>query len=161
MAHSKRMPKRRPHRGSCLPYLSLLAWVCIFVAGSATIVPSSTSTGIGATLQLCERPRQHNCVLDGDTIRFDGSTIRIEDIDAPETVEPKCASEMGLGRRATHRLLELVNAGPFEVVYGGGRDTDVYGRKLRRIERHGRSLGDALVAEGLARPWDGAKHSWC
>lgn len=159
-----RMPRRRPHRGSRggrLPYLSLLAWIAIFAAGYATIAPSSTSTGIGADLQLCERPRQQNCVIDGDTMRYGGSTIRIEDIDAPETFKPKCAAEMKLGRRATHRLLDLVNAGPFEVVYSGGRDTDVYGRKLRRIERRGRSLGDALVAEGLARPWDGAKRSWC
>ena len=95
------------------------------------------------------------------TIRFGGSTIRIEDIDAPETGEPKCASEGRLGRRATLRLLELVNVGPFEVVYTGGRDADSYGRKLRRIERDGRSLGDTLVAEGLARPWNGARQSWC
>jgi micrococcal nuclease len=47
------------------------------------------------------------------------------------------------------------------VVRSGLRDEDRYGRKLRTIERDGRSLGDVLVAEGLARPWDGARRSWC
>lgn len=144
-----------------MPYLTLLAWVFIFALGYATLSPSSVSIGSGDKLQLCVRAQQHNCVVDGDTIRYGESTIRIEDIDAPETGEPKCAAERGLGRRATHRLRELVNAGPFEVVYTGGRDEDVYGRKLRRLERDGRSLGDTLIAEGLARRWDGAKRSWC
>jgi endonuclease YncB( thermonuclease family) len=153
--------RRRRRRSVRLPYLTLLAWMCIFAAGYATMAPGSTGSGAHAKLALCERPRQHDCVVDGDTIRFGGSTIRIEDIDAPETGEPKCASEGRLGRRATLRLLELVNVGPFEVVYTGGRDTDVYGRTLRRIERDGRSLGDTLVAEGLARPWNGARRSWC
>jgi endonuclease YncB( thermonuclease family) len=37
----------------------------------------------------------------------------------------------------------------------------MYGRKLRVISRNGRSVADALVAEGLARRWDGARRSWC
>ena len=34
-----------------------------------------------------------------------------------------------------------------------GRDEDRYGRKLRVVVRNGRSLGDQLVSEGLARTW--------
>jgi endonuclease YncB( thermonuclease family) len=55
------------------------------------------------------------------------------------------------GRAATLRLIQLLNAGPFKVAHGGGRDEDRYGRKLRVLERHGRSLGAILVEEGLAR----------
>jgi micrococcal nuclease len=87
--------------------------------------------------------------------------IRLEDIDAPEIFDYKCGSELALGRHATERLLELINAGPFEVVNRSGRDEDRYGRKLRTVERGGRSLGDVLVAEGLARRWDGRRRSWC
>jgi hypothetical protein len=29
------------------------------------------------------------------------------------------------------------------------------------VRRDGRSLGERLVAEGLARRWDGARRSWC
>jgi micrococcal nuclease len=104
---------------------------------------------------LCIAATQQNCVIDGDTIRYGGTKIRLEDIDTPETHEPGCASEAALGRRATRRLLELVNAGPFQLVRTGGRDEDRYGRKLRTITRGGRSMGDVLIAEGLARPWDG------
>ena len=78
----------------------------------------------------------------------------------PEVFSPRCASEAKLGRRAAERLLDLMNAGPFQLV-GGDRDQDRYGRKLRMIARAGRSLGDTLVAEGLARRWDGARRSWC
>jgi endonuclease YncB( thermonuclease family) len=109
---------------------------------------------------LCMQASQQNCVVDGDTIRYGGTKIRLEEIDAPEVFSPQCPSEAALGRRATRRLLELMNAGAFDVV-SGGRDTDRYGRKLRTIERAGRSVGDTLVAEGLARRWDGARRSWC
>ncbi len=114
-----------------------------------------------APFRLCAGRSQLNCVVDGDTIWHGGVKIRIADIDTPEVFSPKCASEAALGRQATERLLELINAGPFEVVPSGSRDADRYGRKLRILERHGHSLGDTLVAEGLARRWDGARRSWC
>ena len=41
------------------------------------------------------------------------------------------------------------------------RDTDRYGRKLRVVERDGVSLGETLVAEGLARRWEGRRRPWC
>jgi endonuclease YncB( thermonuclease family) len=112
------------------------------------------------TFTLCGRAAQQNCVIDGDTIRYRGIKIRLEDIDAPEAFSPKCVAESIRARQATQRLLELMNAGPFQLA-GGGRDEDRYGRKLRVIERDGRSVGDTLVAEGLARRWDGARRSWC
>jgi len=101
-----------------------------------------------------------NCVVDGDTIWLDGEKIRIADIDAPETHPPRCDREADLGRRATERLHELVNAGPFSVAVMG-RDTDRYGRKLRVLTRDGKSLGAALVSEGLARTWAGRREPWC
>ena len=109
---------------------------------------------------LCVRASQENCVIDGDTIRYGGIKIRLEDIDAPEVFSPKCASEARLGQRAAERLLHLMNSGPFQLV-SGERDEDRYGRKLRTIERGGRSLGEVLVAEGLARRWEGGRRSWC
>jgi hypothetical protein len=39
-------------------------------------------------------------------------------------------------------LMELLTAGPFELVADGDRDTDSFGRQLRHINRNGRSLGD-------------------
>jgi endonuclease YncB( thermonuclease family) len=74
------------------------------------------------TFTLCAKVMKLNCVIDGDTIRYGGEKIRLMDIDAPEVHEPKCASEKALGDRATLRLLELMNAGPFTVVRVGHRD---------------------------------------
>lgn len=127
-------------------------------AGSNVVVlrPQPAAGGF----RLCAERRQANCVIDGDTIRYGGVKIRIADIDTPEVFSPHCASEAALGERATERLLALLNAGPIELV-PIDRDTDRYGRKLRVIERHGRSLGETLVAEGLARRWDGSRRSWC
>jgi micrococcal nuclease len=127
------------------------------------ILPASRpfSGSGGGQFTLCSRGNQAQCVVDGDTIHFAGLKIRLEDIDAPETYQHKCESELALGKRATNRLLELINSGPFELSNRGSRDEDRYGRKLRTIERDGRSLGEMLVAEGLARRWDGARRSWC
>lgn len=111
--------------------------------------------------KICATSIRRNCVVDGDTIWFAGEKIRIEDIDTPEISRPKCDYEKALGQRAKRRLLELLNAGAFQVVHNGGRDKDRYGRLLRVIERDGQSLGDILIAEGLARRWDGARHPWC
>ena len=83
------------------------------------------------------------------------------DYDAPEIGEPKCASELALGKKATQRLREILNSGAVEVTPHGDRDVDQYGRKLRRITVNGRSVGDILVDEGLAHPWEGHRHFWC
>ncbi len=101
-----------------------------------------------------------DCVVDGDTFRLRGRTYRIADIDTPETHEPRCAAEAALGARATRRLQALMNAGDF-TLEPIERERDRYGRTLRVVTRAGRSVGGMLVAEGLARRWDGARRPWC
>jgi endonuclease YncB( thermonuclease family) len=146
--------------------LAALAGVAAALWFAAELHPSITNPTAAlaadgnGTFTLCVLAAQENCVIDGDTIRYGGIKIRLEDIDAPEVFSPRCASEAKLGRRATERLLHLMNAGPFQLV-SGERDEDRYGRKLRTITRDGRSVGDTLVAEGLARRWDGGRRSWC
>jgi endonuclease YncB( thermonuclease family) len=99
-------------------------------------------------------------VIDGDTFYLQKQSIRIADIDAPETHPPRCAREAALGEAATRRLGALLNAGPFEM-QAGARDEDRYGRKLRTLLRDGQSLGGILVTEGLARRWTGSRQPWC
>ena len=99
-------------------------------------------------------------IIDGDTFDHGGVRIRIADIDTPE-VRGRCPYETELAARATRRLSALLAAGPFELEPIAGRDTDRYGRKLRIVTRGGRSLGDMLVAEGLARTWSGRREPWC
>ena len=121
---------------------------------------ASAANAVVVTLPMCRSGRGSDCVIDGDTFRLDGQSIRIADIDTPETRDYGCAAEKALGDRATARMRQLLNAGPFEVE-PYERDQDQYGRKLRVVTRDGQSLGQILVAEGLARTWDGARHSWC
>ena len=66
-----------------------------------------------------------------------------------------------MGAAATDRLRGLLSAGAFEIRQAGLRDEDRYGRKLRTVHRDGRSLGDVLVAEGLARERGGRREPWC
>ncbi|MBA3677404.1 MAG: thermonuclease family protein [Sphingosinicella sp.] len=99
-------------------------------------------------------------ITDGDTFRYHGQKIRIADIDTPE-VDGRCEYESTLAAKATDRMETLLHAGPFEMLPNSGRDEDVYGRKLRIVTRGGQSLGDQLVAEGLARTWSGRREPWC
>ena len=99
-------------------------------------------------------------MVDGDTIWYRGAKIRLADINAPEVSQPGCASEAVLGERATQRLTELLNAGPF-LLQREGRDLDRYGRMLRVITRHGTSLGGTLEDKGLAEHWQGRRGDWC
>lgn len=101
------------------------------------------------------------CVVDGDTIWLEGAKIRIADIDTPEISSPKCDAEYDRGIRARDRLVVLLNEGEFELRSIANRDEDQYGRKLRVIMRSGRSLGDQLVSENLARTWTGGREPWC
>lgn len=100
-------------------------------------------------------------VIDGDTFDYGGMRVRIADIDTPE-LRGRCEHEIDLARRATRRMAALLAEGPFDLEpLPNGRDTDRYGRQLRIVTRHGRSLGDQLVAEGLARTWSGRREPWC
>jgi endonuclease YncB( thermonuclease family) len=116
--------------------------------------------GIGA-LPSEGRGQRAVRVIDGDTFDYRGMRVRVADIDTPE-VAGQCAAETALAARATRRMRALLTAGPFELDrLPTGRDEDRYGRKLRIVTRGGRSLGDQLVAEGLARTWTGRREPWC
>lgn len=127
-------------------------------------VPAGTSSRNAAqaatNFHICHTGGGKNCVVDGDTAWINGVKVRIADIDTPETHPPRCTREAELGNRATRRLAELLSQGSFELV-PIERDQDQYGRKLRVIVRGGRSIGDQLVEEGLARTWEGRRRPWC
>jgi endonuclease YncB( thermonuclease family) len=131
-------------------------------ASNASLQRTSAATqSVHYQFSHCEGPVRVTCVVDGDTLWLQGTKIRVADIDTPEVSEPKCASEKTLGDRATERFIQLLNAGPFDIVGVAEGDEDKYGRKLRVLVRHGHSIGDQLVAEGLARTWTGRREPWC
>lgn len=109
---------------------------------------------------ICGGGLRVTCVVDGDTFWLNRQKIRIADIDTPELSPPRCEAERIRGEAAKRRLAELLNAGAFSLI-AGDRDEDRYGRKLRTVTRAGASIGNMLIAEGLARRWDGGRHPWC
>jgi micrococcal nuclease len=115
-------------------------------------------------------------VVDGDTLHDNGTNTdyRLYGIDAPETSAPKCDAERALGHAAAWRAYELLASAEKIVGRPGyepnSRDRwprDGFGRRLGRIEMLidgvWVDLGDALVAEGLARPYSGRgpRPDWC
>ena len=125
--------------------------------GEAVAVPASATR---ASFGFCHTGGGTNCVVDGDTIWLHGQRIRVADIDAPETHEPRCAAEQQLGNRATRRLQQLLSGGAISL-QAIDRDEDKYGRKLRVVLVDGQSVGARLVDEGLARHYDGGRRPWC
>lgn len=129
---------------------------------AAALLLSPAGDGIaGERFGLCGSKEQVTCVIDGDTIIHEGIRIRMIDFDTPEIETPRCASEEALGHKARLRLRELLNGGTVRIVKSGSRDEDRYGRKLRLVTVNGRPVGDILIEEGLAWPWEGRRHDWC
>jgi micrococcal nuclease len=114
----------------------------------------------GEAFSVCGVGQRITCVVDGDTFWFRGEKIRIADIDTPELSPPRCQRERERGLAAKQRLLVILNSGPLSFKTTA-RDEDRFGRKLRIVYRDGRSVGDILVAEGLARKWEGSRRRWC
>ena len=133
----------------------MLGLVAVQFAGSS-MVPTGKAEAAGTG--LTSGPVR---VIDGDTFVHNGVRIRIADIDTPE-VHGRCPYETALADRATARTRHLLAASDFELhPLPSGRDEDRYGRKLRIVTIGGRSVGDVLVAEGLARTWSGRREGWC
>lgn len=120
----------------------------------------AAAAGERVSFGYCFEGGGYNCVVDGDTIWLKGVKIRIADIDAPETHDPRCPSEKALGDRATVRLHDMLETGPISL-QSIDRDEDSYGRKLRIVLVNGESVGDTLVEEGLARWYGHGRRPWC
>ena len=107
-------------------------------------------------------------VIDGDTFEMNGETIRISNIDAPESgSRAECMAEAHLAVVATQALNDLLGT---EYVANGrailptlrreGRDR--YGRTLARVTlAQGGDAGDLMVERDLAARWTGQRADWC
>jgi micrococcal nuclease len=89
-------------------------------------------------------------VIDGDTIGSERERIRLLNIDAPESFRSRRERELVMGLKAKERLAALARSGRLDVERHG---RDRYGRTLARVYADGRDLGQILIQEGLALPW--------
>lgn len=124
----------------------------------ATLVPAGAQEW-RVQFSMCGRERV-TCVVDGDTIWLKGVNLRLESYDTPEAYTDICGgqAEVTLAKRASARLLDLLNSHPFTVE---AHDTDRYGRRLATIRIGGTDVGDILISEGLARSWPDGAEFWC
>lgn len=121
----------------------------------APVVNASGDTG-------AVRPSQIR-VIDGDTIEYTptDTTYRLVNIDTPETgSRASCVAERDLGDAATEAVRELVAQAQRIDLRPTGR-LDQYGRTIAYVLIDGQDLGEALIAQDLARPWRGRRLPWC
>lgn len=110
------------------------------------------------SISVCPTSGQRvTCVHDGDSIVIDRERIRIADIDTPE-LDGRCQDERRRAIRARDRLVQLLSSDDIEIRRTG---KDRYRRTLAIVTLDGRSVGDILVSEGLARTWAGRREPWC
>ena len=104
-----------------------------------------------------------NChAVDGDTIVCGRETIRVENIDAAEMPpHAKCAFEADLAIKAKLFVVDRLARGRVVLERDQKRPRDRYGRTLALVRVDAVDLGEALMAVGLARPWDGKRRPWC
>lgn len=100
-------------------------------------------------------------VVDGDTLNWRGERFRLVGFDTPETYNSRCDLEKRLGEFATQRVRNLIaSIAVVELVRLPGRDR--YQRSLGRLLINNRDVGDILITDGLARPYEGGRRqSWC
>lgn len=145
----------------------------VFSAKCGLIVAALILSPAHAGTMPPEQVRGPIRVIDGDTVRLtSGETIRIYNIDAPETRKSRCAKEKWAGETATAYLGRLLDAGGVTISrceIGTGRCKDRYGRTLATMAtKNVTDVGDAMVGMGLALPWqsgeaahDARAHYWC
>lgn len=100
-------------------------------------------------------------VIDGDTIEWQGTNYRLLGFDTPETLQADCESERAMGDAASSMLHSLIlGADHIKIQVQSG--TDKYGRGIARLLVGGEDVGERLISQGLARPYDGGKRQpWC
>src|SRR3954452_7744490 len=104
------------------------------------------SSVVGVLVALLAVPAAAQTVVDGDTIKLNGTTYRIWGIDAAESKQA-CADGWMAGREGTAAMLELIKG---RTIMCDGKATDRYGRTVALCRADGRDLGAAMVSAGMA-----------
>jgi endonuclease YncB( thermonuclease family) len=104
-------------------------------------------------------------VIDGDSVAVDGVEWRLLGFDAPEIDTARCEGERRIGIIAMRRLRALIVSGhaaglALTLVHSGRSDR--HKRPLGTLTVGGVDVRDTLIAELLARPYNGGvKKGWC
>ena len=88
-----------------------------------------------------------NCVVDGETIRIAGKTVKIAGVDAPPVDSAKCPEQELQAARAIETLTGLLNGGKVTV---GPEIREDSGEPRRTVLVDGRDVADAMISAGVA-----------
>lgn len=119
-------------------------------------IGDTSRSGKPAAFYFCTQTLE-NCVVDGGTFWYGRQKISIAGIRVPRIKQAKCDNERKLGSLAKRRLWEILNAGDVRLAAAG--EGTARARSAVVMIGAGRSAGDILVSEGLARQGD--KAGWC
>lgn len=100
---------------------------------------------VAAALLLLTAPAVAQTVVDGDTIKLNGTTWRLWGIDAPASRQ--WCGRYPAGARATEMLDQLMRG---KSIDGEDRGTDQYGRTIGLCRANGDDLGATMVRLGMA-----------
>jgi endonuclease YncB( thermonuclease family) len=115
-------------------------------------------------------------VVDGDTIRARGMTVRLIGYDTPEAGNrASCEAERNLAAEASNRLRQLIGAGGLDLTVVAcncrpgteGTQACNHGRSCGVLTVAKRDVGLTLIGAGLARPYHCTgfscprRQSWC
>jgi endonuclease YncB( thermonuclease family) len=85
-------------------------------------------------------------IIDGDTLKLNGTIYRLWGIDAPETKQ-ECPDGWPAGRLATTTLQAFIQG---RQVACEAKTTDRYGRTVAICRVNGKDLGELMVQAGMA-----------
>jgi len=132
--------------------------VAILGVSAATIFHNDRAETDSGHFGQCVTDYGPNCVIDGETIHVDGAKILIAGIDAPAIEGARCSQERDNGIDAAVQLADLLNSGE---VTAGPAFRDEFGREVHKIEVKGQDVGEAMIAAGVVRRYDGLNPGWC
>jgi micrococcal nuclease len=126
-----------------------------FVAAMPATAPGP-AVAADIRVMLCAELAYRTCVHNGDLIYLSGTPWRLADVVTPDRYLAACPKASNLAWDAAIRLRDLINEGPFDFA-----EVTVGGEPMAQLNRNGTSLGDTLVAEGLAKPRTAQTPDWC
>jgi endonuclease YncB( thermonuclease family) len=145
------------------------AGVAFFAAGIAALAVGisaatysrydpAAAAAEAARFRQCYNTAEGNCVLDGDTIRYDRQWVEIAGIETAQIRGAACGDEKVEGIDAAVRLAVLLNSGEVSV---SDPFKDPYGRTVRKVEVGGKDVARTMIAAGAGKRSIAGKRNWC
>ena len=121
----------------------------VVLAAVVILAHVPATDALTAEFPICSSVERVTCVVDGDTVWFQGTKYRFADIDTPEKGGlAECVQEGLQAIEATKRLAVILSSNAFSIEPSG---TDRYGRTLARFVVGNTTAGEMLVSEVMDR----------